>query len=83
MVEYFPRYSFLGVLAILNLTSRPIPAAREWLRMESQVGRYSHHNLLSLSWAETALQYFQDNNLELVEYVISDLLRADPFVTSI
>ena len=66
----------------MNLISRPIPAARDWLRMESQVGRYSHHNLLAVSWAETALQYFQDENLGLFDYVTTDLLGQDPFITT-
>ena len=73
----------LGIISIINLVSRPIPSAREWLRMESQVGRYCHHNLLCLSWAEIAFQYFQDTQMGLYHYVINDVLGKDPFVTDV
>ena len=74
--------AILGSLSILNLVSRPIPSIREWLRMEGQTGRYFQHNLLSVAWAELALQYFQDTEFDLFHYIISDLLKSDPFVTS-
>ena len=50
--------------------------------MEGQTGRYFQHNLLSVAWAELALQYFQDTEFDLFHYIISDLLKSDPFVTS-
>ena len=73
----------IGALSVLNLVSRPIPAAKDWLRMESAVGRYFHHNLLSLSWAEVAHQYFQDTDLDLFNHVIQKVLHKDLFSTEV
>ena len=66
---------------MLNLVSRPIPGAKEWMKMETQVGRYCQHNLLSVAWAEIALRYFEDFEMDLLDHVIGELLAKDPFVT--
>ena len=61
--------------------SRPIPSAREWLRMESETGRYCQHNLLCVAWAETALAYFRDKDLDLFHYITLEVLSRDLFIT--
>ena len=51
------------------------------MKMETQVGRYCHHNLLCVAWAEIALRYFEDLEMDLLDHIIGELLAKDPFVT--
>ena len=74
---------YLGGVSILNLVSRPIPSAKDWIRMESETGRFSHHNLLSLSWAEVSHQVFQDREMELFHFITGELLSKEIFTTEV
>ena len=71
--------SFLGSLSLINILSRPMPKKREWVRMESQFGRYFHQNMLCLLWIETYCQVFDDREGKLYDYIIKTLLSANPF----
>ena len=67
---------FSGILSILNLIARPMPAVREWLRMEGQVGRYFHHNLLCVGWIDVASRFLQDDSNAMQQFIEDEILTA-------
>ena len=63
-------------MSILNLVARPQPALREWVRMEGQLGRYFHHNLLCVGWIDIAARFLQEDENLMQRFVEDELLSA-------
>ena len=71
-------YRYLGILTVIATMTRSIPAAEEWSRMEVEVGRFHHQNLLLLGWLEICLKIDDDVQMTLLERVVKSCLSRSP-----
>lgn len=68
------------MLGIISLYSRPMPSPDCWMRMEMEVGRFNHQNLLVLSWVERLLTMEKDYKMSIYARIRKDILDKSPYL---
>ena len=49
--------------------------------MESQVGRYVHHNLLCVGWIDAASRFLQETENAMMQFVETEILTTALHIT--